>query len=87
VSQTKHEFYTVWKDGILRFENAEVNSLIIKVERFYNISLELKNPAIGKERITGKLDLNAGMPEVFEYITKMSHTQLKKINAVEYVLE
>jgi hypothetical protein len=61
--------------------------LIIKVERFYNISLELKNPAIGKERITGKLDLNAGMPEVFEYITKMSHTQLKKINAVEYVLE
>jgi len=87
VSQTKHEFYTVWKDGILRFENAEVNSLIIKVERFYNISLELKNPAIGKERITGKLDLNAGMPEVFEYITKMSHTQLKKINAVEYILE
>lgn len=87
VSQTKHEFYTVWKDGILRFENAEINSLIIKVERFYNISLELKDPAIGKERITGKLDLNAGMPEVFEYITKMSHTQIKKINAVEYVLE
>lgn len=87
VSQTKHEFYTVWKDGILRFENAEINSLIIKVERFYNISLELKNPTIGKERITGKLDLNAGMPEVFEYITKMSRTQIKKINAVEYVLE
>jgi len=87
VSQTKHEFYTVWKDGILRFENAEINSLIIKVERYYNISLELKNPAIGKERITGKLDLNAGMPEVFEYISKMSRTQLKKINTVEYILE
>ena len=87
VSSTKSEFYTVWKDGILRFENAEVNSLIIKVERFYNISLELKNPEIGKERITGKLDLNAGMPEVFEYISKVSHAQIKKLNTAEYVLE
>jgi transmembrane sensor len=87
VSKTNQEFYTLWKEGVLKFENAEINSLIIKVERYYNISFELKNPAIGKERITGKLDLNAGMPEVFEYISKMSHTQIKKINAVEYILE
>ena len=87
VRKTNQEFYTLWKEGVLKFENAEINSLIIKVERYYNISIELKTPAIGKERITGKLDLNAGMPEVFEYITKMSHTQIKKINAVEYVLE
>jgi transmembrane sensor len=87
VSKTNQEFYTLWKEGVLKFENAEINSLIIKVERYYNISLELKSPAIGKERITGKLDLNAGMPEVFEYISKMSRTQIKKINAVEYILE
>lgn len=87
VHKANSENYTIWKDGILKFENAEINSLIIKVERFYNISLELKNPAIGKERITGKLDLNAGMPEVFEYISKVSHAEIKKINAVEYVLE
>jgi transmembrane sensor len=87
VRKTNQEFYTLWKEGVLKFENAEINSLIIKVERYYNISLELKSPAIGKERITGKLDLNAGMPEVFEYISKMSRTQIKKINAVEYILE
>lgn len=87
VSKTNPEFYTVWKDGLLKFENAEINSLIIKVERFYNISIALKNPTVGKERITGKLDLNAGMPEVFEYISKVSHAEVKKINTVEYVLE
>lgn len=87
VSKTNHEFYTAWKDGVLKFENAEINSLIVKVERFYNISIELKNQSIGKERITGKLDLNAGMPEVFEYISKVSHAEVKKINTVEYVLE
>lgn len=87
VSKTNHEFYTAWKDGLLKFENAEINSLIIKVERFYNISIALKNPTVGKERITGKLDLNAGMPEVFEYISKVSHAEVRKINTVEYVLE
>lgn len=87
VTQTNCELHTLWKDGVLRFENADINSLIIKVERFYNISLELKNPLVGKERITGKLDLNAGMPEVFEYISKVSHGQIKKINPVEYILE
>lgn len=87
VSKTNQEYYTIWKDGILLFENEEINSLITKVERFYNISLELKNPKIGKERITGKLDLNAGMPQVFEYITKVSQQQIRKINALEYVLE
>jgi hypothetical protein len=87
VSKTNHEFYTAWKDGLLKFENAEINSLIIKVERFYNISIALKNATVGKERITGKLDLNAGMPEVFEYISKVSQAEVKKINTVEYVLE
>lgn len=87
VSNTNQEYYTIWKDGILLFQNEEINSLIAKVERFYNISLELKNPEIGKERITGKLDLNAGMPQVFEYITKVSHEEIRKINAVEYILE
>jgi len=87
VHETKHELYTIWKDGLLNFEGEELNSLITKVERFYNISLELKNPELGKERITGKLDLNAGMPEVFEYISKVSHAEIKKINTVEYVIE
>lgn len=87
VRQTNHELYTIWKDGILQFENEEINALITKVERFYNISLELKNPSTGKERIKGKLDLNVGMNEVLEYISKVSHTELKKINAVEYILE
>ncbi len=87
VHSTNHELYTSWKDGILRFENEEINLLITKVERFYNISIELNNPAIGRERITGSFDLNVGMPEVFEYINKVSHAEIKKINTVEYILE
>lgn len=87
ISNTNQEKYTIWKEGILIFENEEIYTLITKVERFYNISIELKNPNLGKERITGKLDLNAGMPQVFEYITKVSHQKIQKINAVEYMLE
>jgi len=87
VLKTNHEFYTLWKDGVLRFENEEIKKLITKVERFYNISLKLKDPEMGEELITGKLDLNAGMSEVFEYISKVSHAEIKKINMVEYILE
>ena len=87
VRNAEAENFTIWKDGVLRFENEEINSLIIKVERFYNVSIELKNQETGKERITGKLDLNAGMPEVFEYISKVSHAKIKKIDALEYILE
>lgn len=87
INKTNPESYTIWKDGILKFENEEVNSLITKVERYYNISLELRKPESGKEKITGKLDLNAGMQEVFEYISIVSHTKIKKISSVEYILE
>lgn len=87
VLQTNPENYTLWKDGILKFEDEEINQLITKVERYYNISIELNNPKIGKERITGKFDLNAGMPKVFEYICQLSHKEIKKISAVEYIIE
>lgn len=87
VVKTDPENYILWTDGILKFEKQEINQLITKVERFYNISIELKNPQIGKERITGKLDLNAGILEVFESISQLSHAKIKKISAVEYILE
>ncbi|MGQ8335007.1 FecR family protein [Sunxiuqinia sp. A32] len=37
------ELYTSWKDNILRFEDAEFSDLIKKMERWYDVKIEVKD--------------------------------------------
>lgn len=87
VLDTDHELFTAWKEGILRFEQQRIDQMISKVERYYNIRIILKDPGKGKEKINGKLDLNAGIREVMEYISKITNSEIKQMNSNNYILE
>ncbi len=87
VVNTDYRLYTLWNEGILRFQQQQIDQMILKVERYYNVRIILKNPEKGKEKITGKLDLNEGIPGVLEYISKITNSEIKQMNINNYILE
>jgi len=73
------DFYTLWTDGLLCFENRDLNRVIKSLERYYNINIQFENPLIGMVKISGKLDLNQNREEVFEYVSKVSDTKFEQV--------
>lgn len=60
--------YTSWKDGILKTDREDLVRVIKKVERYYNIHIELRDPLAGGYLISGKLDLKGSPEEVLNII-------------------
>ena len=60
--------YTSWKEGVLKSESEDLNRLIKKIERYYNIHITLKDPLVGGYKISGKLDLEKSAEEVLNII-------------------
>lgn len=81
------EYYTLWKDGMLKFENEELSSIIHKIERFYNLTITLKDPTKGNIQMSGKLNLSENEYEVFEYLTTITKMEFEKINEKYFVLK
>ncbi|MDO9615079.1 MAG: FecR domain-containing protein, partial [Bacteroidota bacterium] len=58
-------YYTIWVKGLLSFDNQDLSRIIKKIERYYNIQIRYIDPLIGLQKISGKLDLNKNLEEVF----------------------
>lgn len=80
-------YYTLWKDGLVKFSNQDLSRVIKQVERFYNISFKFKNPLDGNIKITGKLDLNEDQDEVLNYISKVALKEIIKTKNNQYVIK
>lgn len=80
------EFFTLWKDGMLRFEEEELSGVIRKLERFYNMTIIFRDPGKGHTKISGKLDLNADKYKVLEYLKTLTGMQINKLNETYYVI-
>jgi len=79
--------YSSWTNGLLSFENTDLRGVIRKIERYYNVSLLFEDPATEKIQISGKLDLNEGLDEAFEYIGRVSGITFRKINEHAYAIK
>lgn len=80
ISGVNTDYYTLWTDGLLCFENRDLNRIIKSIERYYNINIQFENPLTGLVKISGKLDLNQNQEEVFEYLAKVTATKFEKID-------
>lgn len=60
--------YTSWKDGMLKFEREDLIRVLKKVERYYNVRIELSDPLAGGFLISGKLDLKNSPEETLNSI-------------------
>lgn len=63
--EVKLDKYLDWKDGILRFENASITEASKKLERWYDVDIEVLNQDIGNCRFTGKFN-NEELPTVLK---------------------
>jgi ferric-dicitrate binding protein FerR (iron transport regulator) len=87
ITNQNYELHTGWKEGILQFEDEQMNQLVKRIERYFDMKIILKDTYRGKERVRGKLDLNAGPQAVLEYLTKMTKTNVNQVNTNTYILE
>jgi len=59
--------YTSWKDGVLIFENTPMDEVLEKLERWYNIRIEVKNPSVYKLLFNATI-INESVDEIFDLI-------------------
>lgn len=82
--QVDADQYVAWHKGILNFQSTDLNNIIIKVERYYNIKLLLENPTLGTRSITGKLMLREEKECVLEVLASTARLELYKIDDNTY---
>ena len=70
--------YTLWTDGIIKFESMELSRIVKKLERFYNIRFQFIDLQLETLRITGKLELNENTNEVVERIARTASVNITK---------
>jgi hypothetical protein len=80
ITEVNTDFYTLWTDGLLCFENRDLNRIVKSLERYYNIDIQFEKPLVGMVKISGKLDLNQNQEEVFEYLEKVTSAKFEKID-------
>jgi len=78
LSKVDTDNYTLWKDGIFKFESTELNRVIKKIERFYNIQVQYGNVLQRSIKISGKLDLKEGREETINRIAVTASVKIVK---------
>ena len=81
------EYYTLWKDGLLKFDGEELSRIVKKLERYYNIKIHFDNPLLGSIRISGKLNLNAEKDHVIKNIADIAAVTIIHVNESAYVMK
>jgi len=79
-------FFTLWKDGMLKFEDEELSIVVHKLERFYNMTVIFKDQDKGRIKISGKLDLNENKYQVLDYLEALTGMQFNELNETYYVI-
>jgi len=81
------EDYVTWYRGYLNFHSSDLNRIVVKLERYYNIRIYLDNPLLGMRRITGKLELHDEMQGVLGVLASTARAELFMINENTYGLK
>lgn len=79
--------YFAWQKGHMILKNNQLDYILKKLSRYYNIQIELEKPSLGKETFSGALNLSDSLEEVLGIISKSSDTEYVKINDRHYKLK
>jgi len=79
--------YVSWHEGFLNFESSELNRIVKKLERYYNIRIILRDPMLGVRSITGKLILKEDKEDVLHVLANTASAELVKLNVTTYELK
>ncbi len=70
-SEVNTKNYTSWKDGYVILEKGTLGSIIKKLSRYYNMSIELDDQELAGDTFSGYLDLRNSATQVLEIIAEI----------------
>lgn len=82
--QVDAEQYVAWHQGFLNFQSTDLNRIVRRMERYYNIRIMLDDPMLGTRIITGKLMLKEDRESVLQVLASTALVELYKINETTY---
>ncbi len=77
--------YFKWKDGLFCFENETVETLIEKMQLYYDIRIEVRRPALLPYRYSGKFRIKDGIEHVLKVLQlkhKFTYTKDEEQNLI-----
>jgi transmembrane sensor len=78
------ENYTLWTEGLLKFESTDLSRVVKRLERYYNIRFKYHDPFLGGIKISGKLDLSDSREFVLENVADAATVEISKIGEGYY---
>lgn len=58
----------LWKDGIISFDDTSFSEMIAQLERYFDLSIELKNTQISDYRYSGKFRMKDGVEHILNVL-------------------
>lgn len=69
--QVNPEDYLSWRDGFMVIHGEELEEILKRLSRYYNVRMVLEDQVIGAETFSGRLDLKESPLEVLTVISRM----------------
>lgn len=69
--------YFSWRDGVLIFQNNDLQFIMKKISRYYNVDIKIIDETLANETFSGYLDLNENINKVIQSVkqsTNMEYT-------------
>lgn len=79
--------YTLWIEGLLQFESKSIYDITKKIERFYNIQIDLEESLGSEIRISGKFDLNNDVEKTLVNFALLTGLELNKFSDKKYIMK
>lgn len=73
-----HHDYFLWKDGIYSFENEPLIDILRKLQLYYDVKINIKDPSIFKWEYTGKFRQRDGIDEILRMIQRIHKFKIEK---------
>ena len=67
----------LWKDGIYSFKKERMHDIINKLELYFDVEIEVKNPRIPDYEYTGKFRQRDGILDILRIIQKIHHFKIE----------
>lgn len=83
--QVNVDDYFAWMDGVLILKNNDLNFIVKKLSRYYNIKIAIENKELSNETFSGYLDLKDNVENVLEVLkqsTALKEYKTTKINTI-----
>lgn len=85
IKQISDYNYFKWRDGLFCFENETVESLIEKLQLYYDVTIEVHRPTLLKHRYSGKFRIKDGIEHVLKVLQlkhKFTYTKNEEKNLI-----